>query len=54
MKRALLVLMLPLMSSCGSTTHVTDTLTCLGFCQKTRVEHESTPETKPAPKEKTQ
>ena len=46
MRRALLVLTLPLLSSCGATTHVTDTLTCLGFCQKTRVEHETKPEVK--------
>lgn len=42
----MLVAIVPLLTSCGATTHVTDTLTCLGFCQKTRVEHETKPESK--------
>jgi hypothetical protein len=46
-RRTLLFLTLPaLLTSCGVTTHMTDSLTCLGFCQHTRVEHETKPEPK--------
>lgn len=52
MRKLLFAVTLPMLSSCGAVSHMTDSLTCLGFCQHTRVEHETTPEPKPAPKEK--
>lgn len=52
MRKLLLVVTLPLMSSCGAVSHMTDSLTCVGFCQRTRVEHETTPPQRPNPTNK--
>lgn len=41
--RALLLCLLPLLSSCGTSRHMTDSLTCFGFCAHVRVEHDQTP-----------
>lgn len=43
MRKLLLLPPLLLLASCGSTTHMTDSLTCLGFCARTRIEHETQP-----------
>ena len=52
--RLLLACLSLLLSSCGATKHVTDTLTCIGVCQSTRVEHQTTPPEKGNTKEKEQ
>lgn len=51
MRKLLLLppLLLPpllLLSSCGAVSHVTDALTCIGVCQSTRIEHQTTPPAK--------
>ena len=43
MRALLACLSLPLLSSCSAVSHMTDSLTCVGFCQHTRIEHESQP-----------
>lgn len=54
MRALLAFLSLPLLSSCSAVSHMTDSLTCVGFCQRTRVEHQTTPPEKGTTKENQQ